>query len=358
MIIKKVELQNFRNYTKQEIILSNNGNIFYGNNAQGKTNILEAIFLCAFAKSFRTKKEDELIQFQKEKAFVEIQYKKRDREGKISLDITDKKNFSINGVKVKKLSELLGKVNIVMFSPDNIEIIKEGPAKRRKFLDMLISQLKPSYIYNINLYTKTLEQRNIYLRQIKYENKSVEMLEIWNEKLAELGEKIFIERRQIVEKLKNKLLEIHPKVTEEKEKIKIEYKSSCENKEEYLKELKKIEKIDIQRGYTNLGIHRDDFEISINEKPVQVYGSQGQQRTSILSLKLAEVEVIYEEIGEYPILLLDDFMSELDEKRRMKFVSTIKKNQVLITCTDKINIERGKSFYVEEGKIIQETEVT
>ena len=167
MIIKKIILQNFRNYTKQEIILSNNENIFYGNNAQGKTNILEAIFLCSFAKSFRTKKEDELIQFQKEKAFVEIQYEKSDREGKISLEITDKKTFFINGVKVKKLSELLGKVNVVMFSPDNIEIIKEGPAKRRKFLDMLISQLKPSYIYNINLYTKALEQRNIYLRQIK-----------------------------------------------------------------------------------------------------------------------------------------------------------------------------------------------
>ena len=171
MYIKKIILKNFRNYENQEIDVQNNLNIFYGNNAQGKTNILEAIFLCAFAKSFRTKKEEELIKFGKNNASVEIQYEKTDREGKINLEITDKKIFYTNGVKVKKLSELLGKINIVMFNPDNIEIIKDGPAKRRKFLDMLICQLKPSYIYNINLYAKTLEQRNIYLRQIKYEIK-------------------------------------------------------------------------------------------------------------------------------------------------------------------------------------------
>ena len=353
MYIKKVTLNNFRNYEKQEVELENNLNIFYGNNAQGKTNILEAIFLCAFAKSFRTKKEEELIRFNEEKAFIEIEFEKTDREGKIKLEISDKKYFSVNGVKVKKLSEIVGKINIVMFNPDNIEIVKDGPVKRRRFLDMLISQLKPSYLYNINLYTKTLEQRNAYLRQIKYENKSKEMLEIWNEKLAELNEKIYRERSVIINKLTNKIQKIHNEITDEKEIINLKYKSNCSNKNDILKRLKENESLDIQRGYTSVGIHRDDFEIFINENLVDIYGSQGQQRTSILSLKLAEVEVIYEEIGEYPILLLDDFMSELDEKRRMKFISTIKNNQVLITCTDKIEIENGKVFYVENGKIIK-----
>ena len=353
MYIKKVTLNNFRNYEHQEIELENNLNIFYGNNAQGKTNILEAIFLCSFAKSFRTKKEEELIKFNQDNALIEIEFEKTDRVGKIKLEISDKKYFSVNGVKVKKLSELIGKINIVMFNPDNIEIVKDGPIKRRRFLDMLISQLKPSYIYNINLYTKTLEQRNAYLRQIKYENKSREMLEIWNEKLAELNEKIYTERSIIIDKLTNKIQKIHNEITEEKEIINLKYKSNCSNKDDILKRLKENENLDIQRGYTSVGIHRDDFEIFINENLVDIYGSQGQQRTSILSLKLAEVEVIYEEIGEYPILLLDDFMSELDEKRRMKFISTIKNNQVLITCTDKIEIENGKVFYVENGKIIK-----
>ena len=353
MYIKKVTLNNFRNYEHQEIELENNLNIFYGNNAQGKTNILEAIFLCSFAKSFRTKKEEELIKFNQDNALIEIEFEKTDRVGKIKLEISDKKYFSVNGVKVKKLSELIGKINIVMFNPDNIEIVKDGPIKRRRFLDMLISQLKPSYIYNINLYTKTLEQRNAYLRQIKYENKSREMLEIWNEKLAELNEKIYTERSIIIDKLTNKIQKIHNEITEEKEIINLKYKSNCSNKDDILKRLKENENLDIQRGYTSVGIHRDDFEIFINENLVDIYGSQGQQRTSILSLKLAEVEVINDEIGEYPILLLDDFMSELDEKRRMKFISTIKNNQVLITCTDKIEIENGKVFYVENGKIIK-----
>ena len=351
MYIKKVILKNFRNYELQTIDLKDKLNVFYGNNAQGKTNILEAIFLCAFAKSFRTNKEEELIRFGEENAFIEIQYEKTDREGKINLEISDKKVFLVNGVKVKKLSELLGKINIVMFNPDNIEIIKEGPNKRRKFLDMLICQLRPSYVYNINLYSKTLEQRNAYLRQIKYEKKPSEMLDIWNEKLAETGEKIYQERKKIVDKIGEKIKGIHEEITEEKENIRIEYKSNCKNKKEYLNKLKENEKIDIERGYTSIGIHRDDFVIYINDKPVDIYGSQGQQRTSILSLKLSEVEIIFDEIGEYPVLLLDDFMSELDEKRRMKFSSCIRNNQVIITCTDKMKVENGKVFHVDNGKV-------
>ena len=218
MYIKKIKLINFRNYREQEIELSKKMNVFYGYNAQGKTNILEAIYLCAIGKSFRTKKEKELINFQANFSEVEIDYEKKDRTGKIKLEISDKKTFFYNGIKIKKLSEILGKINIVMFSPDDIDILKGSPNKRRKFLDIMISQLRPSYLYNLNQYIKTMEQRNNYLRQIKYNNKDINMLDIWDEKLAELGEKIYNYRKEFIEKIDFIINDVHKKITEKKEK--------------------------------------------------------------------------------------------------------------------------------------------
>ena len=336
MYINKIKLLNFRNYEEQEILLNPSINIFYGDNAQGKTNIIEAIFLCAIGKSFRTSKDKEMINFNKENASVYIEYKKVDREGNIKIEIDNKKNIYINGIKIKKLSELLGKINIVIFTPDDIQILKEGPQKRRRFLDIMIGQLRPNYVHILNLYNKTLEQRNNYLKQIKIENKPEEMLEIWDEKLAEYGEKIFLYRNEFIEKLKEKINDIHSEITENKEILKIEYESDCKNKDEYLKLLKERRKLDIIKGFSTKGVHRDDFVIYINNELVNIYGSQGQNRTVILSLKIAEMQVIYDEIGEYPILLLDDFMSELDEKRRKNFLEKIENKQVIITCTDKI----------------------
>ena len=223
MYIKKIKLINFRNYKEQEIELSKKMNVFYGYNAQGKTNILEDIYLCAIEKSFRTKKEKELINFQANFSEVEIDYEKKDRTGKIKLEISDKKTFFYNGIKIKKLSEILGKINIVMFSPDDIDILKGSPNKRRKFLDIMISQLRPSYLYNLNQYIKTMEQRNNYLRQIKYNNKDINMLDIWDEKLAELGEKIYNYRKEFIEKIDFIINDVHKKITEKKENLKIEY---------------------------------------------------------------------------------------------------------------------------------------
>lgn len=353
MYIKKIKLNNFRNYLNQEINFEKEINIIFGDNAQGKTNILEAIFISAIGKSFRAKKDKELIKIGEEKASIEIEYKKTDRVGNIKIEIDDKKTIYINGIKQKKLSDLLGNINIVIFNPDDIEILKDGPAKRRKFLDIMISQLRPKYIYNLNMYLKVLEQRNNYLRQIKYENKNEELLEIWDEKLAEYAEYIYNYRIQFINKIKNKIVNIHNKITEEKEKIEINYISDFNNKNQFIEDLKKSRKIDIIKGYTTKGIHRDDFIVNINGKQVNIYGSQGQNRTAILSLKLSELEVIYDEIGEYPILLLDDFMSELDKKRRKSFIESIKNAQVLITCTDDINIENTKcgKFNVIKGSI-------
>ena len=349
MYIQKLRLNQFRNYESLEIELDKEKNIFYGNNAQGKTNLLEAIFLSGFAKSFRTQKEKELIQSGKEEAIVEVYYQRKDREGKIRIEIGEKKTFFINGIKVKKLSEILGKINLVFFYPDSMEMIKQGPNKRRRFLDIMISQLRPNYIYYCNQYLKTLEQRNIYLRQIKFENKPEEMLEIWDEKLAEYGEKIFNERRLYLEKIAEKIEKIHKDVTENKEVISIKYMSSYQ--ENYLKELKNKRKIDIQKGFTTYGVHRDDFLVFLNGRDLSAFGSQGQQRSSVISLKLTELAIIEEEVGEKPILLLDDFMSELDENRRNRFLEKITQNQVIITYIEKLKGIEGKTINVKKKKI-------
>ena len=354
MYIEKIKLQNFRNYEQLDLDLNKNINIIYGDNAQGKTNILEAIFLCSFGKSFRTTKEKEMIKFNEDRCLVEIFYQKKDREGKIKIEIGNKKQISINGVKIKKLSELLGNINIVLFTPDDINILKDGPANRRRFLDMMIGQLKPNYVYNLNMYLKTIEQRNNYLRQIREENKPEEMLEIWDEKLTEYGNIIYNYRKQFMDLIAEKINEIHKKITEDKENIKIEYTSNCDSKEEYLKLLKQRRKLDIIKGFTTKGVHRDDFVIYINDKEVNTYGSQGQNRTVVLSLKLAELNVIYDLIGEYPILLLDDFMSELDENRRKNFLKNIENTQVILTGTDKIDLQNLEFnlYNVKKGAIV------
>ena len=354
MYIEKIKLINFRNYEQLDLNLNKNINIIYGNNAQGKTNILESIFLCSFGKSFRTSKEKEMIKFNESNSIVEIYYQKKDRDGKIKIEIGDRKQIYLNGIKIKKLSELLGNINIVIFTPDDINILKDGPANRRRFLDMMIGQLRPNYVYNLNMYLKTIEQRNNYLRQIKEENKPEEMLEIWDEKLADYGEKIFNYRNEFIEKISKKINKIHGEITENKEELKIDYISNCEDKESYLKLLKERRKLDIIKGFTTKGVHRDDFMIYINGKEVNIYGSQGQNRTVILSLKLSELNVVYEEIGEYPILLLDDFMSELDEERRKNFLNNIKDTQVILTGTEKIDLPNLEYnlYNIKKGEVL------
>ena len=302
-------------------------------------------------RSFRTKKDSELIKFDKQNAKINILYEKSDRQGEIDLQINDKKTFFLNGVKQNKISNIVGKINVVIFTPDDINIIKDGPQKRRRFLDMMISSLRPNYIHLLNTYNKALEERNNYLRQIKFENKNVNMIDIWDEQLSEYSYKIYEYRKLFIEKIENYIEEFHKMITKSgKEIIKIKYISNGKDKKTFLENLKKTREIDIKKGFTSTGIHRDDFIIYINEKPVSVFGSQGQQRTAILTLKLCELKIVKDEIGESPILLLDDYMSELDEKRRKSFLENINGNQVIITCTDKINLENDCSFFsVENG---------
>ena len=356
MWIKKIKIKNFRNYEIEEINLEKNINIFYGQNAQGKTNIIESIFLCSLGKSFRTKKDKEMIKLNEQNALVEVEYEKSDRDGKIKIEIGNKKNIYLNGIKIKKLSELLGNLNIVIFTPDDINILKGGPQNRRRFLDIMISQLRPNYMHILNSYLKTIEQRNKYLRQIKEERKDENLLDIWDEKLAEYAIKICEYRQEFIEKITSKIEKIHNNITNEKEKIEIEYITECKNKENYLKLLKERRKLDIIKGFTTKGVHRDDFVIYINKKEINIYGSQGQNRTAMLSLKLSELQVIKDEIGEYPILLLDDFMSELDSTRRKNFLENIKDTQVIITGTEKLALENLNylEYNVSNGKIFKQ----
>lgn len=356
MWIEKIKINNFRNYKCEEINLNKKINIFYGENAQGKTNIIEAIFLSSIGKSFRAGKDSEMIKFGENNADIELFFKKSDRDGNIKINIGNKKNIFVNKIKIKKLSDLLGNINTVIFTPDDINILKGGPQNRRKFLDIMISQLRPKYMYTYNLYLKTLEERNNYLKKIKLENANENLLEIWDEQLIKYAKIIADYRNEFIEKIKNKIKIIHNNITDNKEDIKIEYVSDCLDKNIYKKLLLDRRKLDIIKGYTTKGIHRDDFFIYLNDILVNVYGSQGQHRTAMLSLKISELQVINDEIGENPILLLDDFMSELDEKRRNNFMENIKDTQVIITCTDKLllnNIEASE-FRVCSGKIEKE----
>ena len=351
MNIKKITLKDFRNYENQEILLDKNINIFFGNNAQGKTNIIESVFLCAYGKSFRAKRDKDLISFNKENASVEIDYEKVDREGKIKAIINEKKVFFLNGIKQEKISNIVGKINIVIFTPDDINIVKGDPEKRRKFLDMMISSLRPNYIHLLNRYKNIMEERNNYLKQIKFEGKKEELLELWDEQLSEYSAKIYEYRKYFIDKIQKKAQTIHSLITKSgKEEIKIKYSNNGKNKEDFLNKLISTRKLDIARGYTTTGIHREDLLIYINDKIVSNYGSQGQQRTSILTLKLCELEIVKEEINETPILLLDDYMSELDEVRRKSFLENIKDCQIILTCTENMEIDNiCKKFRVKNG---------
>ena len=358
MLIKRIELEKFRNYEKLEVEFSEHVNVLYGNNAQGKTNILEAIYFCALGRSFRTFKENELISLGEEHGKIIVCYERQKRDSKIEINLnrTEKKVIRLNEIKLNKNSELLGNLNLVLFSPDDIIILKQAPALRRKFLDILISQLKPNYVHILSEYNKVLDQRNAYLK-----SRNTETIEIWDEQLAKYAEKVYEYRKKYLEKLQEKMEEIHPKLTSGKESIKVKYISSFCDKENFLLKLKNQLPIDLAKGYTGEGTHRDDFEISINGKKLNLYGSQGQHRTAVLSLKIAELDIIQEEVGENPILLLDDVMSELDIERINSIFNIIQKYQVFITCTDVNSILKFdcltndlKLYKIDKGKVADE----
>ena len=371
MRIKKIQAENFRNLENIKIEFSDGINIIYGNNAQGKTNIIEAIYVFSFGKSFRATKEIELLKFDKDYFLSKIDIIKKDRDTEMSFGfdkITNKKMIKINGVIQKKVSDIIGKLNIVVFKPEDIKIVTDSPTIRRKYIDFVISSISKSYLDNITKYKKVLEERNNLLKEIKIRfkgNKKLletdqNLLDVYDKILSKLNIDIYNERNKIINKLNTYIYDIHLKLTEnytKSENLHIKYISNvAEDIEKMYNNLSKSRLNDISKGYTSLGIHRDDYIISINSLDVSIYGSQGQKKSSIISLKLSELKVIEEVIGEKPVLLLDDYMSELDEKRRLKFLDIIEDIQIIITTTHKISIEGKENtyFYVDNGKIERE----
>ena len=261
MWISKIKLSNFRNYKFQEIELNKNINIFYGENAQGKTNIIEAIFMASIGKSFRASKDNELVKFNEKKSYIDVDYCKSDRDGNIKIEIDNKKNIYLNKIKIKKLSDLLGNIHTVIFTPDDINVLKGGPENRRKFLNIMISQLRPKYMHTYGLYKKALDERNNYLKKIKNENADENLLELWDEQLISYGKIISEYRKEFIEKIQNKIKSIHNNITNNKEELKIEYITDCFKKYELRELSTKTRQSHIIKGSATRLIHREDFQL-------------------------------------------------------------------------------------------------
>ncbi|WP_425449242.1 DNA replication/repair protein RecF [Dethiothermospora halolimnae] len=366
MYVDSIKLINYRNYKGLKVKLNPNLNLFLGDNAQGKTNLLEAIYICSMGKSYRTGRDKDLIDIKKDKAYVGVYVNKKDIDKRIEIKLErDKpKRARINKIEIDKISELYGQLNVVIFSPEDLKLIKEGPSQRRNFLNDEISQIRPNYRYNLSKYNKIINQRNNLLKMAQYDKNKIETIDVFDMQLVDIAAKILTSRIDFLKKLSKISKIIHKSITAGIEKIDLEYVSSfqlnCYEEEKiknsYYNVLKKNLNADIEKGRTEFGPHRDDIKIDVNNIDIRTFGSQGQQRTAALSLKLAEVELIKEEMGEYPVLLLDDVLSELDHTRRKYLIKTFKDIQTIITSTDNIELEeiskKSKSvFYIKRGNI-------
>lgn len=362
MYIKYIELKNYRNYKNLFLEFRNGTNILVGDNAQGKTNILESIYFCSLGKSHRTNKDKEVISWDEKEAYISVYVDKERLDKKINIKIfkEGKKGATINSIKVNKLSDLIGTFNAVMFSPEDLKIVKESPTYRRKFIDIELCKLNKHYYHALAQYNKVLNQRNITLK--KWKNKE-DMLDVYDSQLSKYGAYIIKKRIEFLEQLSEKTNIIHKEITMNKEIISLKYltfvKNSNNIENELLLQFKKYRQKDIDKRVTSTGPHRDDFSISINNIDTRTYGSQGQQRTAVLSIKFASLEIIKELYGEYPVLLLDDVLSELDVKRQKYVLNSINKYQTLITCTGIMDIKKYihdevNVYNVKEGMIVEE----
>lgn len=356
MIVKSVSVQGFRNLKDDTICLNDGINIFCGDNAQGKTNILESIYFCSMGRSHRVKQDSRLINFDKKEAHIRVYTEKERRSDRIDVHIRkdEKKGIALNGVPIKKLSELLGTFYTVIFSPEDLSLIKNSPAERRRFVDMELCQLSNIYYYNLQQYYKVLKQRNNLLKRILKEPKLKETVFVWDNQLLDYGKKVISERSKFIVKLNEYAAKNHSLVTGGKEALVVGYKPNCEE-DAFEEKLKSSLDRDIFYGTTGFGPHKDDLSFFVNDCDVRLFGSQGQQRTAALSVKLAEIDIIKNETGITPVMLLDDVLSELDETRQQFLLDMTKGIQSVITCTgieDSIRkyVSGENLFYVKNGE--------
>ena len=358
MIIKSLELQDYRNYEYLELSFDKGTNILYGDNAQGKTNILEAIFLSATTKSHKGTKDKDIINFNKEEAHIRTYLEKEGIETRVDMHLRKNKSkgIAIDGHKLKKAADLLGLCNVVFFSPEDLSIIKDGPSERRRFVDMELCQLDSFYLYNLNNYNKIVNQRNVLLKDLFFQPELRETLHIWDSQLVSFGSKIIERRKVFAEQLNDIIYDIHYKLSGGREEIKVIYEPDVEI-EDFEKSLRYSQDKDIKLKQTTVGPHRDDFSFYVGGIDIRKFGSQGQQRTAALSLKLSEIELVKRITKDTPILLLDDVLSELDSNRQNYLLNSIGDIQTIITCTgleEFVNnrFEINKVFKVSGGEVV------
>lgn len=357
MILKSVALSHFRNYDDLYMEFDKGTNILYGDNAQGKTNVLESIYVSGTTKSHKGSKDRELIQFGQEEAHIRTIVEKGGLDYQIDMHLKKNKSkgIAINRMPIKRASELFGILNIVFFSPEDLNIIKNGPSERRRFLDVELCQLDKIYLYNLTKYNKVLNQRNRLLKDISFRPELLDTLAVWNMQLIEYGRKIIRARKEFVEELNGIVYEIHKKISGNKEELVLKYEPDVleENLEQ---ELARCREKDLKFGQTSVGPHRDDLCFMIQEIDVRKFGSQGQQRSCALSLKLSEIELVKKSIRETPVLILDDVLSELDSNRQNFLLNSIHDIQTVITCTGldefvRNRFEINKIFKVVSGTV-------
>ena len=357
MIIKSIELKNFRNYKQLQIDFDQATNILFGDNAQGKTNILESAYVSATTKSHKGSRDKEMIRFGEEEAHIRTVVCKKEQD--FQIDIHLKKNrakgIAINQLPIKKASDLFGILNIVFFSPEDLNIIKDGPAERRRFLDLELCQLDKIYLSDLTAYNKVLKQRNSLLKDMIYRPDLKDTLPIWDEQLVEYGKRIIRRRQSFIEDLYEIVQEIHGNLSGKRELLTLKYEPNVESIF-FQDELFRASERDRKLCQTSVGPHRDDISFMLGDIDIRKFGSQGQQRTAALSLKLSEIELVKKSIGDTPVLLLDDVLSELDSNRQNYLLNSIHDIQTIITCTGldefiKNKFQIHRIFQVTDGHV-------
>lgn len=360
MFIESIELLNYRNYKQLHMDFHSGTNVLYGDNAQGKTNILEAVYVCSTTKSHKGSKDKEIVRFGEEESHIKMTVRRDGIPYRIDMHLKKNrtKGVAVNGVPIKKASELFGIVNVIFFSPEDLNIIKNGPAERRRFLDLELCQLNKVYVYDLVQYNRVVVQRNKLLKEMDSDPSLKETLNIWDMQLVRFGSELIRLRTRFVEELNELIREIHFHLSGEKEELEIRYEPNV-TPETFEEELSRNRNQELRQRLTLTGPHRDDLNFIVNGADIRRFGSQGQQRTAALSLKLSEIELVKRTVKDYPVLLLDDVLSELDGKRQEHLLSEISHIQTLITCTgldEFVNsrFQMDKIFKIVEGTVESE----
>ena len=359
MKIMRAELNDFRNYETCTVEPCEGVNVLLGDNGQGKTNVLEALYLCCTGRSHRTRQDRELIRWGAESASVRVEALRRDgsHEVELVLPAQGRRCIRISGQEIGRSGELMGHVTGVLFSPEDLRTVKDGPAERRRFVDMALSQIRPAYYYALQRYARALKQRNETLKAIAARPSYAATLDAWDEQLAAAGAELARHRRAYIERLSRAADETHRSIADDRERLEIRYLPSIEAGEDAgacLEALFGARETDVRRMTTSVGAHRDDVQILVNGRDVRAFGSQGQQRTAALAMRLSELDVMREQLDEWPMLMLDDVMSELDPSRRRQLVTRLQGIQTFITCTDAEDLagaEVGMAWRVADGHL-------